>query len=309
MSNVIFPSYYPLFKCIADKCKHSCCIGWEIDVDEKTMSFYNSLDTEFGETIRKNIEGEVPHFVLRENERCPFLNEKGLCDIIINCGEDALCDICSLHPRFNNFYDSFTETGLGLCCEEAARIILSYCDKVTFSGMENINFTDEEKMFLSERKKVLDILQDRNKSILKRFELLASQYGLTFQYDNKKLCDLYKSLERLDENWTKILETTVLHSSDGKIFEKEEYGLFFEQLAVYFVFRHMKEGMWDEDYTPMINFVLMSCYFVGMVIDSFGWENYNFEHYCDIVRMYSGEVEYSEDNTEKLMYSIYENQC
>ena len=81
MSNIIFPSYYPLFKCIADKCKHSCCIGWEIDVDEKTMSFYNSLDTEFGETIRKNIEGEVPHFILRENERCPFSMKK-VCAIL-----------------------------------------------------------------------------------------------------------------------------------------------------------------------------------------------------------------------------------
>ena len=28
---VTVPSYYKDFKCIADKCRHSCCIGWEID--------------------------------------------------------------------------------------------------------------------------------------------------------------------------------------------------------------------------------------------------------------------------------------
>ena len=28
------PKYYQQFHCIADKCKHSCCIGWEIDIDK-----------------------------------------------------------------------------------------------------------------------------------------------------------------------------------------------------------------------------------------------------------------------------------
>ena len=28
------PDYYKEFQCIADQCEHSCCIGWEIDVDD-----------------------------------------------------------------------------------------------------------------------------------------------------------------------------------------------------------------------------------------------------------------------------------
>ena len=40
----VFPNYYKKFKCIKDKCKHNCCIGWEIDIDEDTMDLYNSLD-------------------------------------------------------------------------------------------------------------------------------------------------------------------------------------------------------------------------------------------------------------------------
>ena len=31
------PEYYKQFKCIADKCTHSCCIGWEIDIDEEAL--------------------------------------------------------------------------------------------------------------------------------------------------------------------------------------------------------------------------------------------------------------------------------
>ena len=66
------PNYYHKFKCIADKCTHNCCIGWEIDIDEETMSLYNSLDTLMGERIRNSIEGDVPHFILQEGDTCPF---------------------------------------------------------------------------------------------------------------------------------------------------------------------------------------------------------------------------------------------
>jgi hypothetical protein len=48
---LVAPDYYEKFKCIADKCKHSCCIGWEIDIDEDTMDLYESIDGEFGEKL------------------------------------------------------------------------------------------------------------------------------------------------------------------------------------------------------------------------------------------------------------------
>lgn len=38
------PEYYKNFKCIADKCEHSCCIGWEIDIDEETLKKYENLE-------------------------------------------------------------------------------------------------------------------------------------------------------------------------------------------------------------------------------------------------------------------------
>ena len=39
----VFPNYYEKFECIKGLCKHSCCIGWEIDIDEDTLLLYNSL--------------------------------------------------------------------------------------------------------------------------------------------------------------------------------------------------------------------------------------------------------------------------
>ena len=33
----VYPDYYSAFRCIAGACKHSCCIGWEIDIDEESL--------------------------------------------------------------------------------------------------------------------------------------------------------------------------------------------------------------------------------------------------------------------------------
>ena len=41
------PKYYKNFKCIADKCDHSCCIGWEIDIDSAAYAKYKELKEEY----------------------------------------------------------------------------------------------------------------------------------------------------------------------------------------------------------------------------------------------------------------------
>ena len=98
------PKYYTAFRCLADACTHSCCVRWEIDVDEDTLSFYRSLGTPFGEEILRGIvaEDEGAHFALCPNGKCPNLDERGLCRIISTLGDGALCDICREHPRFYN---------------------------------------------------------------------------------------------------------------------------------------------------------------------------------------------------------------
>ena len=43
---VFYPSYYEKFKCIADRCTHSCCVGWEISVDSDTREKYSEIGGE-----------------------------------------------------------------------------------------------------------------------------------------------------------------------------------------------------------------------------------------------------------------------
>ncbi len=60
---------YREFTCKAYKCKHSCCRGWEIDIDEDTLEYYKGLDSELGCEIRQNIDwGEEPFFKLTSKE-------------------------------------------------------------------------------------------------------------------------------------------------------------------------------------------------------------------------------------------------
>lgn len=124
---VFAPEYYSGFRCIAGSCRHSCCEGWEIDVDPETLKRYRAMEGPLGAKLRRCIVPDPePHFMLSPQERCPFLTDQNLCEIILKAGEDALCQICADHPRFRNYWSDRIEIGLGMACEEAARLILTW---------------------------------------------------------------------------------------------------------------------------------------------------------------------------------------
>lgn len=119
------PDYYDRFRCIASHCTDNCCIGWEIGIDPAALADYQSQPGAFGDRLRAAIQpGDPPFFALTKSGRCPFLNEENLCDIYRQLGESHLCAICDQHPRFHNWFGAEKESGLGLSCEEAARLIL-----------------------------------------------------------------------------------------------------------------------------------------------------------------------------------------
>ena len=57
----MYPAYYGAFHCTAGACRHNCCIGWEIDIDDKSATRYAALPGAFGERVRAAVEpGEPP---------------------------------------------------------------------------------------------------------------------------------------------------------------------------------------------------------------------------------------------------------
>ncbi len=121
----ILPEFFNDFHCKADHCAHTCCQVWEIDIDEDTADYYQHLEGPLGDKIRSSMvkEGDTWHFTLNDKGYCHLLDEHGLCTIIKELGEDALCDICTVHPRFFTYVDDYILCGQGLCCEETCELL------------------------------------------------------------------------------------------------------------------------------------------------------------------------------------------
>lgn len=177
------PSFFDQFKCIGSACTDTCCAGWEIEVDETTAQGYLAEKGAFGDRLRREIGSEPGEYFFKlKNNRCPFLNKENLCDIFINLGEDRLCDICREHPRFYNWFGDYTEVGLGLCCEEAERLLFSNSKPLTFVEEVHTDASDllddeseECEQMLEERKAIFSILQNRKKNIGARLKRLLLQ--------------------------------------------------------------------------------------------------------------------------------------
>lgn len=177
------PSFFDQFKCIGSACTDTCCAGWEIEVDETTAQGYLAKKGAFGDRLRREIGSEPGEYFFKlKNNRCPFLNKENLCDIFINLGEDRLCDICREHPRFYNWFGDYTEVGLGLCCEEAERLLFSDSKPLTFVEEVHTDASDllddeseECEQMLEERKAIFSILQNRKKNIGARLKRLLLQ--------------------------------------------------------------------------------------------------------------------------------------
>lgn len=177
------PSFFDQFKCIGSACTDTCCAGWEIEVDETTAQGYLAEKGAFGDRLRREIGSEPGEYFFKlKNNRCPFLNKENLCDIFINLGEERLCDICREHPRFYNWFGDYTEVGLGLCCEEAERLLFSDSKPLTFVEEVHTDASDllddeseECEQMLEERKAIFTILQNRKKNIGARLKRLLLQ--------------------------------------------------------------------------------------------------------------------------------------
>ncbi len=290
------PRYYTEFKCIADKCTHSCCIGWEIDIDEDTLCVYEGLKDGYSTQIRNSISyDDVPHFNLCVGERCPHLDEQGLCRIIKNVGEEFLCEICREHPRFYNDTARGKEVGIGASCEEAARIILSsdsYDDMVQIGDVQGDLWETFDALPLRER--IFSILSDNT---LKYEEKIKAIYSLTdvnpADIGDDEWRETIGSLEYLDEKHKRLF---LGYSSEGVSSEDVEKYLL--RALAYFVYRHCAEVCDEDDLRCSIGFCLFCHRLFASVMEREGVVS--LEGATRMLRILSEELEYSEDNTEKI---------
>ena len=270
-----YPSFYPAFRCRADRCRHSCCRGWEIDVDEQSAALYRKLPGELGDELRRALfaDEEGWHFRLDGEERCPFLEADGLCRLIRRLGEEALCDICALHPRFFEELDADELWGLGLSCEEATDLLL---------GEKALRFA------CGETGENLDLA-----GLLAALGLSVPRETLRYRprIDEQRRWEILRRFgktEPIDEAWPeelKALEASPLPQAC----RDEDYQRIYE----YLVYRQIEKAE-ERDWESIADYAALCTDFVvlwdALVPDTAGH-----------LRRFSEQIEYSTENVEILM--------
>ncbi len=369
------PDYFDKFHCIADRCHHSCCAGWEVEIDEKTFEYYKTVPGAFGERLKQNMsEGDEDSFIL-VNNRCPFLNERNLCDIYTELGEDTLCETCTDYPRVTFTYGNIMERCLGLSCEEACRLIFAEDrpfriiereipdmdipdvelapeedDDDTFQKMESEQKEDWEYIRQA-RDYALSLLQDRKIPLGERLEKYLVFAGSVqeclnweeawkietviaemkeqeilphsepdFKLDQleamRERAEFYEPMEILDEEWPGALahvkealaaegkteaDYIGLHNEFAEFYRDRFYE--WEQILCYFTYRHFMRAVYDYRFfsqakLAVTSFLMIRDMDVVRYLDN--GRRFSREDRVDVARIYSREMEHSEENLENL---------
>lgn len=302
----IVPDYYAGFACIAGKCRHSCCVGWEIDIDEESLCRFRATQGEIGRRLRRDIAetDEGACFILQQGERCPFLNRDNLCDIILELGEESLCQICADHPRFRNFFSDRVEMGLGLCCEEAARLVLTRQEPTELAVLEDDGgceeLSEDEEFLLALRSECMAIVQRREKDVCARVEEMLSRFGVRMpRRSMAEWARFLQKLERLDEGWSTRLEQLASAGRAPELPVGADTPM--EQLMVYLLLRHFSGAAEDGDMQGRLQMCVLLWQLVGAI---WAQEGGGLAALCDIARMCSAEMEYSQENMDAILQEL-----
>ena len=169
------PGYYKNFHCISSECKDNCCVGgWQIDIDEETAEYYSTVNGDFGKKLRDNIDYDNLCFRLKDG-KCPFLDNNNLCGIYKELGEEHIGIVCDQFPRFTEYFGSVKERGIGLACEEAAKIILTDRSNFSYSETDTDEDVFDDSEFDSSLADMLMLLRDEFMYIIEKTDYTFNQ--------------------------------------------------------------------------------------------------------------------------------------
>ena len=286
----LYPSFYSRFACKAGDCVHSCCVqDWEIDIDDDTAALYQSMDGPLGEEIRKAMrKNEETYYWDMKDGKCPFLNTQGLCRIVLEKGENALCDICAMHPRFFVYAGNFELAGTGLCCEKTIELLLEEEGPLVF-----VTEYPDEKATLTSLLRALGYTIDEKC-------LFFTPSTDTVHYE--KLLSHYEKTEPINATWT----TSLLHMK--KQVQKKADKVILSSLKIpdswlhrvyqYILYRGLEKA---ETYglpavmayaRESVDFILLATAFYG--------------NFPEQVRLWSEQIEYDTENVDLLLTLLAE---
>ena len=290
----LYPSYYDNFACKASHCRHSCCLGWEICLDEETYRKYLGYGKGYSEYIER-IDGGGRIIANSEDGRCPFLLKNGLCKIICDRGECDISEICREHPRFYNEIGGDIECGLGVVCEAAADLIINCRDANPY-----YDCISESGAFYAQRRRIIEVMLDSSLTLDESIGAVKNKYpslkgtGNIFDW-----AEFLSSLEALEDDWHGDLLSI---ADKTQKFESGEFDIYFKRIAAYLLYRHTADADGEKGFTARVGFALLGVEIIRALFEKS--DSRNVEKLLDIARRYSSEIEYSEENTDAVIFEF-----
>lgn len=297
----LYPTFYHTFQCKANQCHHTCCQKWTIDVDEETAKLYQTLPTPLGEDLRKfmTVDDEGYYFMFSDKQpTCPLLREDGLCRVVLELGEDSLCDTCHMHPRFYKYIEDLELCGVGLSCEESVeKLLATEGDQLLFT------IEDDDDEFTAEDRPVLENI----------FDLLAlginpaiCQFTLNHSIHYcQELVTIYKKTEPIDEEWTKQLAhlEAMLSSTEASttmdLLKADTIDVSALNKVYQYILYRQIDMLAEYSLESLVRYAFDATVFIALLTHQFG-------NLPEQIRRWSEQIEYDEDNVA-FLFNEYEN--
>lgn len=277
-----FPNYYKEFSCIAGSCPDTCCAGWQIVIDNKTLKKYQHFKGPFHNRLYNDIDWKE-HVFRQYNRRCAFLNEENLCDIYTEAGPKMLCDTCRNYPRHIEEFEGLREISLSLSCPEAARILLSQKEKVH----SRMNTSDTSK----------DLFKNMWKTIVPEMEVLRPGWKEFLK-------------ERLDSLYISSGENDYIYQKSEFDFYCPDWQIQEEQLLVYWIYTYFCGAVYDDEIFTKVKMAVVCTLFIHELDVGTYLKNehhFNLNDQIQICYQFSRELEHSDLNLNKFQELMSEN--
>lgn len=247
---------YNSFKCIADKCKFTCCSGWDINVDSNTYDKWKNKENSnyFLDNIRfKKNNGENNYLIKKEIKAdCPFLSDRGLCNIVINEGEDYLSSTCKSFPRIENTFDETKELTLSCSCPEVVNIISDMKEKIVMDSKDKSPYVDNLGA-LKIREALINIIQKEDIRLGKK---LIVSYDMLLNVLNREDLTTYEELIDFLDNY-KLEAYVKKELNKYKNYEKNDTAEYLKEINLLFVDiieNYRNVPIFEEDLREIYNF-------------------------------------------------------
>lgn len=311
------PTIYDEFICAASDCTDTCCRFWQVVLDDEFLSKVNDFPTsQNSRNILKskvNGFGKNKHLSLCKNGNCPFLNDKLLCDLHKEIGNESLPETCRRYPRFINNFGAYEERGLSFSCPVAAKLMREKGLELTVSDDENIPLryteVDGELFFYvrNARNSIIEYLSENDDTpeviiaTIMKFSAKVQFAVNTGKYINNEMqiaseSQYFKSKQKLNKAVRHHVKNVVLNKNFLNKLKYAECSAKIDKTAFclwakYFIYKHLIMASFDKEFLSRVKATIVSYAVIGLM-DGDVYDN---------MQIYAKETEHNDKNMKRLL--------